>query len=217
MPELITRQSQRPTLLKSLDADARTITAYVTTYDDPDCVGDIVKKGALDDFIAGFDEPLPMLWMHDQKEIVGEWKSFESDDIGVIGVGEMYAGVSRADDVRVYLAKQVVDAVSIGFVSSDYNLDETGAATFEKIDIREISLVRDPCNKNARVLSAKDDGGIDFRRIEVALRDAGLSRREAKCLIANGRAGLRDAEKITDSGAIVDEFLRLMKKEYDYV
>lgn len=183
--------------MKQFDVEAGEIKAYVTTFGNEDLVGDIMDTKALDGFVERFNKAenssLPMLWEHNRQEIIGEWKSFEIDEKGVIGKGQLYKGVSKADDVRIYLEKGAVGSVSIGFMSKDYETLDSGGRKFNEIDLFETSIVITPANPQAQIVSAKtDDGEIDIRLLEKALRDAGLSRTEAKTFISAGKDTLRD-------------------------
>ena len=205
--------------MKQFDVEVGEIKAYVTTFGNEDLVGDVIGTKALDGFVERFNKQdrgsLPMLWEHNRQDIIGEWTEFAIDEKGVIGTGQLYKGVSKADDVRVYLEKGAVGSVSIGFTSRDYDvLEETGGRKFNEIELFETSIVISPANPQAQIVSAKtDEGEIDIRQLEKALRDAGLSRNEAKAFIAAGKDTLREVveeEKAEDD--VLNELLTLMRK-----
>ena len=88
----------------------------------------------------------------------------------------------------------MIGATSIGFRSRDFERNEEGGFDFKEIDLMEISMVRSPANPKAQVLSAKsEDGKVDIRIVESILRDAGLSRKEARALLSDGKSALCDA------------------------
>jgi hypothetical protein len=195
--EMIVKSVDSPLLIKKFDIEAGEIKAYVTTFGNADLVGDVMDKGAADNFVKQFNDQenasIPMLWEHKRDEIIGSWTKFEVDEKGVIGTGELYKGVSKAEDVKVYLEKGAVGSVSIGFKSSDYEDIKTGGRLFKEIELFETSIVIQPANPQAQIVSAKnEDGQVDLRNLEKALRDAGLSRKEAMTFISAGKSTLRD-------------------------
>ena len=197
--KLITKSIETPLEIHKFDGDEGAITAYVTTFGNTDKVGDIVAPGALDEFVNRFkntpNAQLPMLWQHNQDEMIGVWNKFDINSRGVKGTGEIFTDVTRGNDVRNLIKRGAVGSVSIGFRSSDYerrNNDE--GFIFKEIELVETSVVINPANSKAKIVSAKtEDGKIDLKAIEECLRDAGLSRKESKALISEGKPGLRDA------------------------
>ena len=215
--EMITKSVDSPLLIKKFDVEAGEIKAYVTTFGNADLVGDVMDKSSADNFVKNFNDQenasLPMLWEHKRDEIIGNWTKFEIDEKGVIGTGELYKGVSKADDVRVYLEKGAVGSVSIGFRSTDYEDLKTGGRLFKEIELFETSIVIQPANPQAQIVSAKnEDGQIDLRNLEKALRDAGLSRKEAVSFISAGKSTLRDvAEDEQKSEDVLAQLINLYK------
>ena len=215
--QLITKSVDSPLLIKKFDVEAGEIKAYVTTFGNADLVGDVMDKSAADNFVKNFNDQenasLPMLWEHKRDEIIGNWTKFEIDEKGVIGTGSLYKGVSKADDVRVYLEKGAVGSVSIGFRSTDYEDLKTGGRLFKEIELFETSIVIQPANPQAQIVSAKnEDGQIDLRNLEKALRDAGLSRKEAVSFISAGKSTLRDvAEEERKSEDVLAQLINLYK------
>jgi len=215
--QLITKSVDSPLLIKKFDVEAGEIKAYVTTFGNADLVGDVMDKSAADNFVKNFNDQenasLPMLWEHKRDEIIGNWTKFEIDEKGVIGTGSLYKGVSKADDVRVYLEKGAVGSVSIGFRSTDYEDLKTGGRLFKEIELFETSIVIQPANPQAQIVSAKnEEGQIDLRNLEKALRDAGLSRKEAVSFISAGKSTLRDvAEEERKSEDVLAQLINLYK------
>ena len=215
--QLITKSVDSPLLIKKFDVEAGEIKAYVTTFGNADLVGDVMDKSSADNFVKNFNDQenasLPMLWEHKRDEIIGNWTKFEIDEKGVIGTGSLYKGVSKADDVRVYLEKGAVGSVSIGFRSSDYEDLKTGGRLFKEIELFETSIVIQPANPQAQIVSAKnEEGQIDLRNLEKALRDAGLSRKEAVSFISAGKSTLRDvAEEERKSEDVLAQLINLYK------
>lgn len=195
--------------------DEKTITAYLTTFENSDVVGDVIKTGALDDFVEKFDpekQKLPMLYGHDTKSIIGEWVKLEIDEYGVKGTGVLYTETSLGDDVYKLLKRKAVASVSIGFSSSDYDVEEDGSRTFKTIVLRETSVVLNPANPQAKILSVKSaDGMIETKALKSVLKEAGLTNREAEALFLHGWKGLKNMRQADDDAESLINILKEFK------
>ena len=141
-----------------------------------------------------------MLWQHDKNELIGQWTKFEINSRGVKGYGEIFTDVTRGNDVRNLIKRGAVGSVSIGFRSKNYEELENGARLFKEIELVETSVVVNPANPRARIISAKDeDGRIDIRKVERILSDSDLSRKEVMLLIAGGVKELMNQRDVVDS------------------
>jgi HK97 family phage prohead protease len=214
---VVVKSSVSPLRVKAFDIKEGIIKAYVTTWGNEDLVGDIIAEGAADKFIEGFNkkgDPLKMLFEHAYDKIIGQWNEFEADAKGLLATGELYKGVSKADDVKIYLEKGAIGAVSIGFMSKAYTeIEETGGRLFEEIDIFETSIVISPANPQAQIVSAKnDEGQIDIRELEKILRDVGFSNNLAKRFISAGKQALRDGEIEPVEIDVRANLIKLMKE-----
>ncbi len=168
------------------------VKAYLTTFENLDKVNDVIKTGALDKYVERFNngetDVLRMLWMHDRSVIIGKWVKLEIDDHGVIGTGIIFEEVTQGKDVKALLKRGVLNSVSIGFRSTKWEDNELGGKDFYEIELSETSIVDVPANPLADIISVKaEDGQVNVRTLEKALRDVGLSRKEAKLVssIAN--------------------------------
>ena len=197
MSDIFTKEAVTGFQVNKFDIKKGEIEAVVTSFKNYDTVNDRVKTGALDKFLKEFDGGLQMLFQHDKNEIIGEWKEFEIKGDLVIGKGEIYPEVSRGSDTIALISRGQIGATSIGFRSPDYEENEKGGFDFNEIELVEVSMVKRPANPKAQLISAKnEDGSINIKELEKLLRDAaGLSRKEAKTLLANGLPELRDAIK----------------------
>lgn len=196
MDEIVVKMSTDLEINK-FDGDEGKLVAYVTTFNNADSVGDVMAPGSLDKFVKQFneqDKQLPMLWQHDKNELIGQWTKFEINSRGVKGYGEIFTDVTRGNDVRNLIKRGAVGSVSIGFRSKNYEELENGARLFKEIHLVETSVVVNPANPRAKIVSAKnEDGTINIRNLEKALREAGLSRTESQLVISGKAKELRDA------------------------
>lgn len=184
--------------------DARTIKGYASVFGDVDSYGDTIVKGAYAGTIkAAAGKGLPMLWQHATDYLIGRWTSFKEDDKGLLIEGRLTPGHSKAEDVYASLKNGDVDGLSIGFSIPPGGASERGdgVRVLKKIDLREVSVVVMPADRNAVISAVKaaDMQRREFRALlQKAMRDAGceLSRKDAEALLDGGFGALtatRDA------------------------
>lgn len=177
--------------------DEGTIEGYGAIFGNVDQGGDVIHPGAFQASLkANEGQPLKMLWQH--WDPIGAWTSASEDDRGLKVKGTALIGsVQQAREAHALAKAGVVDGLSIGYMPKLAERDRSGVRHIKEADLYEVSLVTFPMNPQARIARVKS-GSIDIRALEEALRDAGLSRREAKALLAEGAAGLglRDADDL---------------------
>ena len=121
------------------------------------------------------------------------------DEKGLYVEGTLTKGVRDADEAYALLQDGAINSMSIGYYVNDEEWDSKARVNrLKEIELHEVSLVTIPANSAALVTSVKDaDGEVNVRDLERALRDAGLSRNEAKKLIAKGFKALNEDEEET--------------------
>lgn len=173
------------------DDDERKFEGYASTFGNEDRHGDIVVQGAFAESLRQHtrESTMPaMLLHHDMKRPIGKWTHVSEDGKGLKVAGTLTKGVRDADEAYALLKDGALNSMSIGYIPVKEEYDrQTGANLLQEVKLHEISLVTIPANQAALVSGVKDaDGGLNVRVIERALREAGLSRREAKALLAEG-------------------------------
>jgi HK97 family phage prohead protease len=163
---------------------------------------DIVRPGAFKKALAEHKRAgtMPaMLLQHELSALpVGAWTQAEEDDAGLKLTGKIATKTATGRDVYELLKIGALTGLSIGFTATKHKLDEKAKVReILEVDLFEISVVTVPGIDAARVTDVKRHQAKphDIRSIETALRDAGLSRSEAKALLADGfkALDLRDA------------------------
>lgn len=177
------------------DTDERKFSGYANTFDLKDRAGDITQRGAFTKSIAkhaAAGTKVKMLAHHDTTRPIGVWTSMAEDEKGLFVEGRLTQGVRDADEAYALLKDGALDAMSIGYrvVEEEYDR-KTGANLLHEIDLHEISLVAIPANQESVVTTVKSDH--DIRSLEKVLRDAGVSRKEAKAILAKGFNGVDEA------------------------
>ena len=138
--------------------------------------------------------PLPMFVNHDADAIpVGEWTAFEFDDTGMKAEGRLYVNTTMGSDLYKVMQEspQMFGGVSVGayaemyqMVNADGEPDDSDEAYFQitKGGLREVSIVMYPNNPMAEVSKLeyfRADGSADLKVLEQALREVGLSKKDA--------------------------------------
>ena len=138
--------------------------------------------------------PLPMFVNHDADAIpVGEWTAFEFDDTGMKAEGRLYVNTTMGSDLYKVMQESpaMFGGVSVGAYAEEYQMvnadgepDQSDEAYFQitKGGLREVSVVMYPNNPQAEVSRLeyfRPDGTADLKVLEQALREVGLSKKDA--------------------------------------
>lgn len=140
--------------------------------------------------------PLPMFVNHNADAVpVGEWTSFEFDDDGMTASGRLYINTTQGSDLYQVMCESpaMFGGVSVGAYADEYswvsqdgavaeNADEDDYFQITKGGLREVSVVMYPNNPKAEVSKLeffREDGSADLKILEKALREAGLSKKDA--------------------------------------
>lgn len=170
-------------------ADTRTFEGYGSVFNVLDSYADIVAPGAfarsLSEAKAAGRMPA-LLWQHDAGAPVGIFESMHEDKVGLYVKGRL-SDTQLGREAYTLLKDGALSGLSIGFTTRKSTVDnETGIRTLTDVQLWETSLVTFPANDSARVTGVKADGELPAERDfeEWLRRDAGLSRAEAKRVIA---------------------------------
>jgi hypothetical protein len=134
-----------------------------------------------------------MLYQHDPGEPIGVWTELREDQRGLFVRGQLARNVTRAREVLSLMRTGALDGLSIGFRAVKARKDAaSGVRQIVEADLWEISIVTFPMLPGARVQTVKGGGTLPtIRTFERWLtRDAGLTRGEARTVIAKGYANL---------------------------
>jgi len=137
--------------------DAGTITGIAWPFGSPDRVGDVIEKGAI-----ASPEVLPMLFAHDQAQVIGVWDEIAETPDGLTVKGRLLVDdVERAREVRAMIRNKAVSGLSIGFRTKSAKPRQRGR-TITALDLHEISVVAVPSHPGAQITSIKAaDGTAD--------------------------------------------------------
>ena len=182
-------------VLDEVEADG-SFAGYASLFGKVDLGKDAVERGAFANSLrtrgaAG----IRMLFQHDPNEPIGAWTTIREDARGLFVRGRLAKDVRRAREVLSLMRGGALDGLSIGFRAVKARRDPaTGVRRILEADLWEISVVTFPMLPDARIETVKGGGAKrlpTIREFEFWLtRDAGLSRSDARAVIAKGFASL---------------------------
>lgn len=133
-------------------SDEGEITGIAWPFGTPDRVGDVIEKGAF-----SMPASLPMLFGHDQTQVIGVWDEISESEQGLIVKGRVLSDdIARAKEVRAMVKAGAVSGLSIGFVTTKATRNTKGR-NITALDLHEISVVAVPCHPGAQITSLKSD------------------------------------------------------------
>lgn len=203
-------------------AESMTFSGYGAVFGNVDSHGDVIVKGAFSETLAKSRDtgvwPAMLVqhggWEAESWMPVGVWTELREDDNGLYVEGQL-ADTPRGQEVYKLLKmdpRPAINGLSVGIFLKEFERGrgDEPRFTIKKADLMEISLVTFPANGRARVDQVKSE--LTKRDLERVLRDAGLSRSEAKAVLAKGydALSLRDA---ADSG--VDELAAMLRRNIE--
>lgn len=192
--------------------EAGIFSGYASVFGNVDAYGDMVMPGA---FTKSLAEKKPaLLWQHNSREPIGVWRDFKENEKGLFATGQLLVdGVARAKEAYALLKAGALNGLSIGYRLRGYEwekINDEEVCKLTDIDLWEVSLVTFPANDEARISDVKEAISEleSVRDVEGYLREAGLSRSEAKGIISQLKAlSLREAEE----AAAIEEMKNLIK------
>lgn len=171
---------------------------YASTFDNVDRDDDVIVKGAF----GTIETPrrVKLLWQHDMREPIGVWTDLREDAKGLFAAGELNLEVQRGREAYALMKQGAIGDMSIGFrtIESDVVKAESGGRNrpvrrLKKLKLYEVSLVSVPANPLATVDAVKAAARgamLTEREFERRLRDAGVSRKLAQAIVAEGLDGI---------------------------
>lgn len=159
--------------------DAGTITGIAWPFGSPDRVGDVIEKGAF-----ASPEILPMLFAHDQGQVVGVWDEISETPDGLTVKGRLLVDdVERAREVRAMIRTKAVSGLSIGFRTKASKPRQRGR-TITALDLHEISVVAVPSHPGAQITSIKAADGTADQKESTLENEAEIETKNAEPVIS---------------------------------
>ncbi|AIM40711.1 putative prohead protease [Idiomarinaceae phage 1N2-2] len=200
--------------VKDIDEKKRIVSAIVSTSDLDDG-GDIILPGAFAETIVNDFKRIKMLWQHKSDTPIGRPIQMTELASGGLQVDSYVSKIRKGEEYLTLAEEGIVTEFSIGYVTQEADYDEKSVRKISKLKLFEFSPVTWGMNPNTELLDIKSANPKDLERI---LRDAGLSRREAKALVAGGWKNLRDAGNqeeavIAEAKSALDNLIAAIRQE----
>ena len=215
-----------PLEIKAVNA-AGEFEGFASTFGNVDNGDDVVVTGAFTNTLNEWRQKnqLPLMtWFHDISTPIGDFIEMNETNDGLFVKGSLWLGEKATDLSRTahnMLTGTGPKAMSIGFKtiqSEDVVTDGVRVRRLTEVKLFEVAVVPFGMNEEAIITSAKslinDDGKVtNIRTFEKALRDAGLSARQAKTLLAKGYNGLnQDCDDLAnEDDGLSESLLNLIK------
>lgn len=168
------------TTIKSIDEEKKTIRFRVSD-DSIDRYGEKVEqKWNLKNFLKN---PV-MLWNHrsgtdlEPKDVLGTWSDFKTEDDGSYATAQFDQGNENAMFVFGQYARNILRAVSVGFIPHTINWEEDTPVLTDN-ELLEISPVAIPANPNAIALAFKS-GQIERKDAQYMMKRCRKRRSNSK-------------------------------------
>ena len=168
------------------------LNATLLTFDVVDLDGDVFEAGCCDAWLKTDDaSEIPMFWSHMRSEVIGKWTNLRVDADTLKADGELFEGVSRANDAVNLITRESVKETSVGFDCTKYGITEDDdrpygwGFDFREVQLLEASVVIWGAVPGAEIHSMKSDdirgpdGEFNLRVIERKLIKGGCSRKQA--------------------------------------
>lgn len=174
-----------------------TFEGYACLFGKEDLGHDIIHAGAFARSLAKRQpQGIKLLYQHDPASPIGRWDAIVEDAKGLYVRGQLSLEVQKAREVLSMMKSGILDGLSIGFRTLRSRKDrKSGIRHLHELDLWEISIVTFPMQPDARISHVKNHNGaratLSKRELERKLtQDAGLSRSQARALMAYGHHGL---------------------------
>lgn len=189
------------------------VEGYASKFGIEDQGRDIVVKSAFSKSLSG---RMPkMLWQHDPSQPIGIWNEAKEDEIGLYVKGQINMDVQRGRETHSLIKSGAIDGMSIGYRTRKATKNKFGARELSDLDLWEVSMVTFPmlleATVQAKSLSDFDQPHEMKNFLEDTLRDAGLSRTQAKhgaSVLVKDVLGERDAP---DAAAVMAEIRQIVR------
>jgi HK97 family phage major capsid protein/HK97 family phage prohead protease len=185
-------------------------------FSSPDRVGDAIAPSA---FAGAIGKSLPMLFAHDQAQVVGAWDSVTVEADGLKVKGRLLVDdVARAKEVRALLRAKAVTGLSVGFMTKKAAPRKGGGRTITDLDLVEVSIVAVPAHPGAQISNVKElpmttaaeqtnDTNLDAKAVEALQKRLDALEAKNNRLVADAANDNDRADAETEKKAL-NAFLR---------
>lgn len=197
--------------IKASEEETGVFEGFASTFGNVDSDNDVITSGAFTDSIK---KRMPkMLYQHDMRQPIGVYTDIKETSSGLMVKGKV-SNTAQGKDIITLLKDGVIDSMSVGFVTNDYDYDnKTNIRIIKSLELYEISLVTFPANEQAKITNVKSADEITtIRDFERFLRDAGFSQKKAKTYASRGFIDDEEIQRDVELEELKDFIKNLNKK-----
>lgn len=143
---------------------------YLSTYENIDRYGDVIKKGA---FEKSSGTEVPMLFNHDAKSVIGKMILNDSDE-GLFVEAKFNPEIQLAKEIYSHVKFGSIKSMSVGMIPLDFELDEeSNGFVIKEAEVVEGSIVPIPANEKAEILEVKNlkDEKLRIKELKKSIKE----------------------------------------------
>jgi HK97 family phage prohead protease len=183
---------------------------YGSTFNNVDQGWDVMMPGAFKSSLEKRPASrVKMLLQHDAYQPCGVWSELKEDSQGLYCKGQFLMSTTVGRETYEMVKAGALDGLSIGFRTLADEYDRVnGTRKIKSVDLREISVVTFPMNEEAQISSVKHELPTEREFEDFLVREAKMSRQQAKVIIASGYKTLKLKRDAESSGSDLISALR---------
>ncbi|MCY4130500.1 MAG: phage major capsid protein, partial [Gammaproteobacteria bacterium] len=113
--------------------------------------GNCLDKGCLDASLKA-STTIPMLWSHNDADVIGEWEIELKNGDTLMGEGPIFSEISRGVEAVSLIKREAVKGISIGGWIENWTYDEDDdVMRISELRLMEASIVLNPADENAQI------------------------------------------------------------------
>jgi len=197
---------------------------YAATFGNIDRVDDRIEKGAFAESLQN-GRHIKLLWQHSNPQVIGKILEAKEDNHGLYVKGRINLGTEQGREAYSLIKAKDIYEMSIGFSlkSGDFEFDGDGVRVIKRVELREVSLVTDPANFDAKITEVKHindaiDKSESLKDIESLLQEKGFSRKQSCGIVSKIKKFSPDGQGDPDESVeITKEQLKQSESDEDAV
>ena len=137
------------------DSEKGTFEGHGAVFGNVDSDDDIIEPGAFSKFLAGDWSRVKILVLHNDEWLpIGKPLEMYEDDVGLYIVAKI-SDTSMGKDVLTLLRDDVLNELSIGYITHDSYSDAQHIRHLTELELLEVSVVTWAANDQAKILDVK--------------------------------------------------------------
>jgi len=149
--------------IKSLNEETGEISFYGAVFNNVDSYNDVILPGAFKNCLnRKKPNEIKFCYKHDRATFIGVFNKLEEDNYGLFVKGKLITDLEKGKEAYILTKNKILDGFSIGYRAIDTE-EIDGIRYLKEIDLDEISLVINPANPEAKLISVKSQLKVDLK------------------------------------------------------